>query len=59
MEKRLVTKDDIVRYKREIYMIKSLDHPNIVNVKEYFEDKERIYVCLEYLKGGELFVEVN
>jgi serine/threonine protein kinase len=40
-------------------MIKSLNHPNIINVKEYFEDKERIYVCLEYLRGGELFVEVN
>ena len=59
MEKRLVTSEDIIRYKREIYMIKSLDHPNIVSVKEYFEDKERIYVCLEFLKGGELFCEVN
>ena len=59
MEKRLCTSDQRLRYKKEIYMIKSLEHPNIVKVREYFEDAERIYVCFEYLKGGELFCEVN
>ena len=59
MEKRLLKSDQLDRYKKEIYMIKSLDHPNIINVREYYEDKERVYVCLEYLKGGELFEEIN
>ena len=59
MEKRLVTSKDVLRYKKEIFMMKALNHPNIVNVKEYFEDSERVYVCLEYLRGGELFCEVN
>ena len=40
-------------------MIKALDHPNIINVFEYYEDEERIYVCLEYLRGGELFEDMN
>ena len=59
MEKRLCTADQKLRYKKEIYMLKSLEHPNIVKVREYFEDAERIYVCFEYLKGGELFVQIN
>ena len=40
-------------------MMKALDHPNIVQVIEYFEDPERIYVVFEWCKGGELFQEIN
>lgn len=40
-------------------MIKALDHPNIVNVVEYFEDAERVYVIFEYCKGGELYQDIN
>ena len=40
-------------------MIKALNHPSIVTVIEYFEDSERIYVVLEWLKGGELFQDIN
>jgi serine/threonine protein kinase len=59
MEKRLVKSDQLDRYKQEIYMIKALDHPNIINVIEYFEDPERVYVIFELLKGGELFQDMN
>ena len=40
-------------------MLKALNHPNIVSVIEYFEDAERIYVVLEWLKGGELYQDIN
>ena len=40
-------------------MLKALNHPNIVTVQEYFEDAERIYVVLEWLKGGELYQDIN
>ena len=59
MEKRLQKKEMQDRFKKEVYMVKALDHPNIVQVIEYFEDKERIYIVFEYLKGGELFCEIN
>ena len=40
-------------------MIKALNHPNIVNVIiEYFEDTERLYVVMEWLKGGELYQDI-
>lgn len=28
-------------------------------MQEYFEDEERIYVCFEYCRGGELYNEIN
>lgn len=32
-----------------------LDHPNIIKLYEYFEDKTRIYLVLELCTGGELY----
>ena len=42
----------------EIQMLKSLDHPNIVKIFEYFKDSRRIYVVMEYCSGGEVFEEI-
>ena len=43
MEKRLLKPEMAERYKKEIYLIKSLDNPWIIDVIEYFEDPQRIY----------------
>ena len=59
MEKRMLKSGMEERYKKEIYLLKALDSPWIIDVVEYFEDPERIYVCLEYCKGGELFHDIN
>ena len=32
-----------------------MHHPNIVKLKEVFEDRKFMYIVLEYMKGGELF----
>ncbi|CAG9310252.1 unnamed protein product [Blepharisma stoltei] len=44
---------------REIAILKSLDHPNIVRVYEFFEDSKRLYIVMEYCSGGELFAEIT
>mgnify|MGYP000385443754 FL=1 len=44
--------------KKEIRILKSLEHPNIVRTYEYFENSQRIYIVMEHCKGGELFEEV-
>ena len=59
MEKRLLKPGMKDRYYKEIYLLKALDSPWIIDVIEYFEDPERIYVCLEYCKGKELFNDIN
>jgi len=34
--------------------MKTFDHPGIVKIYEWFEDKERIYIVMELLQGGDL-----
>ncbi|KAL4450456.1 hypothetical protein ABPG74_019354 [Tetrahymena malaccensis] len=40
--------------KREVDIIKSLDHPNICKFLETYMDKENIYLVMEYCAGGTL-----
>ena len=55
VEKRLQKAGMEDRFKEEIYLVKSLNNPYIIQVQEFFEDEERLYVCFEYCRGGELF----
>jgi serine/threonine protein kinase len=45
------TREDILK---EIDILMSLSDPNIIFLKEYFEEAGRVYVIMEYLGGGEL-----
>lgn len=44
---------------REIAILKSLDHPNILRVYEFFDSPKRILIVTELLPGGELFYEIT
>lgn len=43
---------------KEISILRSLDHPNIVRIYEFFEEVKRLYIVMEFCKGGELFAEI-
>lgn len=43
---------------KEINILKSLDHPNIIRVYEFFEEVKRLYIVMEYCAGGELFSQI-
>ncbi|GBG32839.1 Protein kinase, putative [Hondaea fermentalgiana] len=45
--------------KREIEIHHRLRHKNVVRLYSYFHDKERVYLILEYVPGGELFEELK
>lgn len=46
---------NVDRFKFEIEIMKRLDHPNILKLYDYFEDKDSVYLVLELCTGGELF----
>ncbi|GMH10525.1 hypothetical protein Nepgr_012366 [Nepenthes gracilis] len=45
--------------KREISVMRLVRHPNIVRIVEVMATKTKIYLVMEYLKGGELFTLVE
>ena len=52
--KNLLSKTETVNeIKNEIELLKSLDHPNIVKIFEFFIDFDGYYLITEYLQGGE------
>jgi calcium-dependent protein kinase len=46
-------------FKNEIRVMTSLDHPNIIQLKEVFEDAANLYIVMELCTGGELFARIQ
>lgn len=46
---------DAEKFKREIQIMKQMDHPYIIKLYETFDDHKNIYLILELCSGGELF----
>jgi serine/threonine protein kinase len=44
---------------REVELMKSLNHPFVIQFVEFIEEDEYYYVILEYLTGGELFDRIT
>ena len=44
---------------QEIKNLRSLDHPNIIKILEYFDDPQNIYIVMENCDGGELLKVVE
>lgn len=45
-------KDSI--FANEIYILRLIDHPNIVKFHEVYQNNEYYYLCMDYCSGGEL-----
>ncbi|KAI9817521.1 MAG: hypothetical protein M1827_001131 [Pycnora praestabilis] len=40
---------------REVVIMKLIDHPNVINLYDVWENRGELYLVLEYVEGGELF----
>ena len=47
-----MNEEEQILLEREIHIMKSIAHPNIVELYDCFEDQRHIYLVLEYLSGG-------
>nr|AAC33140.1 serine/threonine protein kinase [Feldmannia species virus] len=60
-----ISKNNIVRahmgsqVKTEIQVMKSLDHPNIVKIKEVLISPQNLYIVMQYVSGGELYSRIT
>jgi calcium-dependent protein kinase len=51
--------EDVEALINEINILKSLDHPNIIKVYEYFNTKRKLFIINELCTGGELFDKIS
>ncbi|XP_065572348.1 uncharacterized protein LOC136034829 isoform X2 [Artemia franciscana] len=52
---KIETDADLIRIKREIQIMSSVQHPYIIHIYEVFENREKIVLVMEYAAGGELY----
>lgn len=46
------------KIKKEIDILKTLDHPNIIKVFEFYNSEKKFYIISELCNGGELFDQI-
>ena len=54
IDKRKLTRDEIEDLHKEVEMLQKVDHANIINYYETYEDDKFVYLCMELCTGGEL-----
>lgn len=59
VEKTLIDAAELQRARREISIMRSLDHPSICRLYDVVETKESIYIVMELCANGELFQYVT
>jgi serine/threonine protein kinase len=55
LSKKKIGAKGIKELKNEIKILANLDHPNIVNYYETFENDNSFFIVTEYCPGGDLF----
>eukprot|EP00177_Eucheuma_denticulatum_P003276 GFKZ01005918.1.p1 GENE.GFKZ01005918.1~~GFKZ01005918.1.p1 ORF type:complete len:430 (+),score=74.08 GFKZ01005918.1:464-1753(+) len=48
-----------VNVRREIAIMKALNHKNIVNLREVLSSKSKLYIVMDLVRGGELFDKIE
>jgi calcium-dependent protein kinase len=44
--------------RREIDILREVDHPNIIKYHDIYEDNNHIFIVMQYCSGGELFTKI-
>ncbi|KAL5206101.1 hypothetical protein ABZP36_034310 [Zizania latifolia] len=52
------TEGMVEQLRREISVMRMVRHPNVVGIREVLASRARVFVVMEYARGGELFARV-
>jgi len=58
ISKSLISKQGWINLSREVEIMLSLDHSNIVKLHEVLDSDTHVYLVMQYLDGGELFDQI-
>jgi len=53
-----MSEEDILSLCNEVEIMKTVDHPNIVKMIDFFEDEAHYCLVMEIMEGGELFDQI-
>lgn len=54
LSSRVILKKSVASVINEKSILEELSHPFIINMKSYFQDRQFLYMTMEYLRGGDL-----
>eukprot|EP00123_Amoebidium_parasiticum_P013498 comp21990_c1_seq1/m.31792 comp21990_c1_seq1/g.31792 ORF comp21990_c1_seq1/g.31792 comp21990_c1_seq1/m.31792 type:complete len:473 (-) comp21990_c1_seq1:231-1649(-) len=62
---KIIKKEIVIKLKQvehtanEKNILACIEHPFVINMVDYFQDKKSLYFCLEYINGGEMFTHIH
>lgn len=59
VEKKRLSEQEREMLRSEVAIMRLLNHNNVVQMKEVFEDKQKMYLIMELVEGGELFDRIR
>ena len=59
VKKTKTSEQDRKYLKKEIDILRQLDHRNIVRIHDYYTDTSQLFLVIDYLSGGDLFEEIT
>ena len=52
------SEEELKEMRNEVNILSQIDHPNVMNVYEFWEDESHFYIVTELCTGGELFERI-
>lgn len=52
---KIENEQDLIRIRREIQIMSSIQHPHLIHIYEVFENKDKIVLIMQFASGGELY----
>jgi serine/threonine protein kinase len=55
ISKNKMSPDALLKLELEVEILKAVDHPHIISLKNFYQTEKFLYIVMECMSGGELF----